>query len=111
MQVACQCDIASHSYRIMQNCWNKHPDERPPFSEILKYINSYVDHLNTSSDSSGDESDEEGMERQDSMKSEPSHQTDRGKHSSTNSKQLISFSVCKHGLFPVLNELVTLLSL
>ncbi|KAL5457649.1 hypothetical protein EMCRGX_G034932 [Ephydatia muelleri] len=65
-------------YRIMQNCWNKHPDERPPFSEILKYMNSYVDHLNTSSDSSGDESDEEGMERQDSMKSEPSHQTDRG---------------------------------
>ena len=63
---------------MMQNCWKKYSAERPHFSEILEDLKKYLDHLNTSSDSSGDESDEVDMERQESMKHEPPLQTDRG---------------------------------
>ena len=71
-----------YRYQVMRNCWNKTLSERPQFNEILVDLENYLNDLNTTNDSSEDQSDEENVEWQSSLNLERSSSklpSDRGR--------------------------------
>ena len=48
----------------MQRCWRENLSERLHFDKILDVLSNYLDHVNTMSDSSEDESDDDNVEGQ-----------------------------------------------